>query len=80
MHLLLTNSGHFSLSAAVSWFNYQQYLELFGFLEGAHNRGFPSNLTIYTSPLDEDWPLVWLVMVHFACPMISYITHYCTVF
>ena len=55
--------------------------ELFGFAEGAHSRGLPSNPTIYTtSPsLDEDWPLVWLVAVHFACPTVSSIPHYCTV-
>ena len=43
---------------------------LFGFSEGAHNRGLPPNSTIYTtSPsLDEDWALVWLVMVHFTFP------------
>ena len=53
----------------------------FGFLEGAHNRGLPSNPTIYTtSPfLDEDRPLVWLVVVDFACPTISSVPHYCTV-
>ena len=51
------------------------------FLEGAHNRGLPSSLTIHTtSPsLDEDQPLVWLVVVHFACPTISSVPHYCTV-
>ena len=56
--------------------------ESFGFPEGAHNRGHPSNPTIYTtSPsLVEDWPLVWLVLVHFACPMISSVPHYCTVY
>ena len=54
--------------------------ESFGFPEGAHNRGPPSNPTIYTtSPsLDEERPLVWLV-VHFACPVISSIPHYLTV-
>ena len=55
--------------------------ESFGFLEGAHNRRLPSSPTICTtSPsLHEDWPLVWLVVVHFACPTISSIPHYCTV-
>ena len=55
--------------------------ESFGFPEGAHNRGFPSNPTIYTtSPsLAEDHPLVWLVVVHFACHMISSVPHSCTV-
>ena len=43
-----------SLSAAVSWSNWEQYLlELFGFLEGAHNRELPipHNFTffVYTS-------------------------------
>ena len=49
--------------------------------EGAHNRGLPSNPTIYTtSPsLDEDRSLVWLMVVHFTCPMISSIPHCCTV-
>ena len=39
--------------------------ESFGFPEKGYNRGFPANPTIYTtSPsLDEDWHLVWLVIV-----------------
>ena len=33
-----------------------------------------------TSPsLDEDWTLVWLVVVHFTCSMISSVPHYITV-
>ena len=50
-------------------------------MEGAHNRGLPSNPTIYTtSPSsDEDRRLVWLVVVHFSCPRISSIPHCCTV-
>ena len=81
MCFLLTNSGCFSLSAAFSWSNWEQYLlESFAFPDGAHNRGLPSNPTIYTSTsLDEDWPLVWLVVVHFPCPPISSVPHYCTV-
>ena len=82
MHFLLTNSGHFSSSAAFSWSICEQYLlELIVFPERAHNRGLPSNPTIYTtSPsLDEDQPLVWLVVVHFTCSMISSVPHYCTV-
>ena len=44
----------------------------------AHHRGCPSIDT--TLPfLDEDWPLVWLVVIHFAWPTISSIPHYCTV-
>ena len=55
--------------------------ESFGFPGKAHNRGFPANPTIYTtSPsLDEDWHLVWLVMIHFGCPQTTSIPHYCTV-
>ena len=36
-------------------------LPLFGFLEGAHNRGLSSNSAIYTilPSLYEDWPLMW---------------------
>ena len=36
---------------------------------------------MYTTPpsLDEDRPLVWLVVVHFTWPTISSIPHYCTV-
>ena len=53
---------------------------MFAFPEGAHNRGLPFNPTIYISPsLYEDQPLVWLVVVHFACPTISSVSHYCTV-
>ena len=56
--------------------------QLFGFPEGAHNRGLAFNSTVdTTSPfLDEDWTSTWLVVVHFACPMISSVPHYCTVF
>ena len=52
------------------------------FLEGARNRGLPSNPTVYaTSPsLDEDPPLVWLVVVHFTCPTLSPVPRYCTVY
>ena len=73
----------FSRSDLFSWSNWEQCLLelLFGFSEGAHNRGLPPNSTIYTtSPsLDEDWALVWLVMVHFTFPVISCVPHYCTV-
>ena len=40
-YVFSVNSGHFPLSAGVSWSNWEQYLELFGFLEGAHNRELP---------------------------------------
>ena len=76
MHFLLINSRCFSLSA-FSWSNWEQYLlELFGFPKEAHNIGFPYNPIIYTTSLSlhEDWPLVWLVVVHFTCPTISSIT------
>ena len=45
----------------------------FGFPEGAHNRGLPSNPTTYTTSLslNENQPLVWLV--------VSSIPHYRTV-
>ena len=45
------------------------------------NRGFLSNTTTYTSSpsLEEDWPLVWLVVVHFTCATISSLLHYCAV-
>ena len=83
MCFLLTNSGCFSSSAAFSWSSWEQYLlELIAwFSRGAHDRRLPSNPTIYTtSPsLDEDQPLVWLVVVHFACPTISSIPQCCTV-
>ena len=79
----LTHSGCFSSSAAFSWSNWEQYLlELIvWFSRGAHNRGLSSNPIIYTtSPsLDEDQPLVWWVAVHFTCPTISSIPHYCSV-
>ena len=70
--------GYFSSNAAFNWFYWEQYLlEMTGFPERAHNRELPSNPTIHTtSPsLDEDWPLVWLV-IDFACPTISSIPHY----
>lgn len=82
MHFLSTNSRLFSLSTFI-WSNWERtcWNQSFCFLEGAHDRRFPSNLTVYTaSPsLDEHWPLVWLVVVHFSCPMISSIPHSCTV-
>ena len=82
MCFLLTKPACFSSSATFSWSNWEQYLLelIIWFSEGAHNRGPPSNPTIYTtSPfLDEDQTLVWLVVVHFACPTISSIPHCCT--
>jgi len=37
-------------------------------------------VTLYTTySLAEDWPLVWLVVVHFTCPMFSSVPHYCTI-
>ena len=43
-------------------------------------RGLPSNPTPYiTSALHEDQPLVWLVVAHFTCPVISSVPHFCTV-
>ena len=51
------------IECAFIWSNWEQYiLELIGFLEGTHNRGLPSNFTIYISLLDEDQPLVLLVI------------------
>ena len=54
---------------------------MFGFPEGAFNRGLPSRPTIYRAPppLDGEWPLVWLMVVRFACPVIAPISPYCTV-
>ena len=42
----------------------------FGFPEGAYDRRLPSSPTVYTtSPfLDEDWFLLWLVVVHLQAP------------
>ena len=70
MRFLLTNSGCFSSSAAFSWSKWEQYLDLLGFPEGAHNKELLSNPTIYKrSPsLDEDRSLVWLVLVHLVVP------------
>ena len=90
LHFLLTNSRPFSSSAAFSWFKWEEYLlelivflidricqKLIGFLRRSL---YPSNPTIYTtSPsLDAARPLAWLVVVHFTCPMISSVPHYCT--
>ena len=73
MRFLSTNSRLFSLSTFI-WSNWERtcWNQSFCFLEGAHDRGFPSNFTVYTaSPsLDEDWSLVCLVVLHFACPTI----------
>ena len=65
-----------------SWSNWEQCLELIvWFSGGAHNRGLPSNPTIYatSSSLDEHQLLVWLVVVHFTGPIISSIPQYCIV-
>ena len=83
IHFLLTNSRWFSLSAAFIWPTWEQFLlELtiwFSRSSFIIEDWLSSNSTIYTtSPsLDEDWPLVWLLLVHFACSMISSVPHYC---
>ena len=38
-----------------------------------------SRHTHNTPSLDEDWPLVWLVVGHLTCPTISSVPHYWTV-
>ena len=50
-------------------------------MERPQNKELPYNSTVYIiSPcLDEDWPLVWLVVVPFASPVISSFSHDCTV-
>ena len=62
---------------------WEQYLlELISwFSERSPSQRTPSDPTIYTtSPfLDEDRPLVWLVVVYFTCLVISPISHYCKV-
>ena len=52
-NFLLSNSRYFLLYDAFSWSNWEQcLLELiYDFPEEAHNRGLPSNLTIYTVSL-----------------------------
>ena len=51
------------------------------FQKTLHTRGLPSSPTIYTtSPLDENWPLVWLVVVHFTCFTVSSILRFYTVY
>ena len=61
---------HFLLSAVFSQSSWEQYLlGLFGFPVSAHNKRLPSSPKIYTtSPLEEDQPLAYLVVVHFTCP------------
>lgn len=71
MYFLLTNSGHLPSTAAFSALIEQYLLEMsFGFSGRAHNRGLPSNPTIYITspPLDEDLPLAELVAVHLLTP------------
>ena len=71
-NFLLSNSRYFLLYDAFSWSNWEQcLLELiYDFPEEAHNRGLPSNLTIYTVSLslDEDQSLMWLVVGLFCLP------------
>ena len=82
MLFLLTNSRWFFFEQCFQLSSWEQYLlELFDFLEGAHNIWLLSSAAIYktTSSLGEDQPFVWLVVGHFTCPMISSVPHYCTV-
>ena len=68
-------------NAAFSWFNWEQYLLklILWFSGGPNNRVFPSNITRYRSlSLVKDLTLIWLLMVHFTCPTVSSIPHYCT--
>ena len=69
-HLVLLSGGLTVNSTCWNW--------LFCFPEEVHNRGLPSNPTICTPSLslDEDQSLVWLVVVQFACPMISFVSQY----
>ena len=55
--------------------NWEQYLQLIGFMERVHNRRLFQSHYIHFIQL---WPMVWLAVVHFTCPTISSIPHYCT--
>ena len=81
---LVTNSICFSPSAALSCSDCEQYwLELIVWLSGLTSLTADS---LQISPyiqhhlfLDQDRPLVWLVVVHFACPLVSSIPCFCSV-
>ena len=80
---LLTNSRNFSSSAAFSWSNRESYLlELIvWFFEKSFLIEDSPLIPPYTTSLtlDEDLSLMWLVVVHVTCPVISSVPHYCTV-
>ena len=68
-------------NVAFSWFNWEQYLLklILWFSRGPHNTVFPSNIKMDRSTsLVKDLTLMWLLVVHFTCPTISSIPHYCT--
>ena len=88
IHFLLTYSGCFLLTAPFSWSNWEQYVLalLIGNSMCWYCWAFWKKLTtgdfVPIPPslsLDEDWPLLWLVVVHLACPTISSVPHYCIV-
>ena len=84
MHFLLTNSGHSSSSAALSWSNQEQYLLEFNCLVHQKELITEDSLAIppYTQhhlpwkkiPLVCDW--WWFISL---APTVSSIPHYCTV-
>ena len=65
MHFLLTNSRHFSSSAAFTWSTWGRYLlELIELQkELLVEDSLPTHIYTTSPSLDEDQPLVWLVVV-----------------
>ena len=74
MHFTLTNSGCFLLSGVFSWSNWGHL----GINHLVFWKEFPSNPIVYaTSPsLYEEQSLVWFMVIHFTCPMVSSVPHY----
>ena len=80
MRFLLTNSRCFSLSAAFSWSNWEQYLLELIILQQELIKRTPIPPHIKHQLLWMKTGLqVWLVVVHFACLTISSLPHHCTV-
>ena len=67
----LINSGHFSLNADFSWSNCEQYLLELITLFSRMMLPFQFHL------LWMKTHLVWLVVIHLSCAMISFVSPYC---
>ena len=82
MHFLLTNSDTFRpvlLSTGLTGIS-TCWNQLLGFPRKELIIEDSLPIPLYISPLDEDWPLVWLVVAHFLCCKISSVPHAAKIF